>query len=353
MRWFPHTRRSPIGLSLGSRSIRAVQLDGAGRIVAAAILPRRSPATPVDAAELQRLDAVLARQGFTGRHVVLAAPAQMVVSAVMELPPRRSGAPVEEIARLELERSVRGEPQPMEMAIWDLPTPARARDATHVMAVACRRGDAESLLTLFDPVGLEVVALDVHAAALTRAMHRWLSPGQDIAAAVDLGWSTARVVVWHQQTVVYERTLADLGLGAIAAELTAQVQLPPDVADNLLREMELGGADVAAMGRRSSGAMHDARSIVTARFSTLAQEVARSIDYASHQYPAATGRRLVLTGAGAGIPGLAQLVHHGASLEPAVIGPADLMDHDARLVDRCRSPELTTAAGLAMHPGTH
>src|SRR5687768_647843 len=119
-------RRSPIGIDVGSRAVKAVQLErgcrgGGWRVAAAAAVPRlpadryqagapaTSAAAPADAApadqalaavtapsagELNRLYDTLERQGFSGRQVVLAVPDARLLTSVLEVPARTGQAPV-------------------------------------------------------------------------------------------------------------------------------------------------------------------------------------------------------------------------------------------------------------------
>src|SRR5439155_3902434 len=87
----------------------------------------------------------------------------------LELPPRSSNAPLERIARMEVARAHRFAPDSFEMGCWDLPAAARATKQTPVMAVACTHSDAAAIMDPFEAGGMNVVALDVKAAALARA----------------------------------------------------------------------------------------------------------------------------------------------------------------------------------------
>src|SRR4051812_6851272 len=109
--------RSPIGIDVGRRAIKAVQLErvkGSGaatgasqatslaawRIAAAAILPRPESADRIPSvAEVRQLADALERKSFTGSDVVLAAPEGLLCS-VLELPPLPPNAPVLDIARI-------------------------------------------------------------------------------------------------------------------------------------------------------------------------------------------------------------------------------------------------------------
>src|SRR5205823_4093664 len=111
---------TPIGIDAGGRSIAAVQLDwsgGAGPAITAASIIARQPATPespLSTTETAALEEVLYRQGFTGRDVVVGIPDHALLTEVLELPPRSSGAPLEQLARMEIARTHKRDPASFE-----------------------------------------------------------------------------------------------------------------------------------------------------------------------------------------------------------------------------------------------
>lgn len=161
----PSQTWSPIGLDIGGRYVKAAQLsrspDG-WRIEATACFPRVTSEAELDRRQVQQIHDVLSRQGFRGRSVVLAVPAGTLLTAILELPPRRSGALLEQIARAELARMYKCDAQSIEISCWDLPVPSSADGSTAVMATSCRHADARELLKAFEDTGLGVKALDVH-----------------------------------------------------------------------------------------------------------------------------------------------------------------------------------------------
>ena len=133
---------SPIGVDVDGRSIAAVQLSLTGegfQIEAATVLGRIGSQFPPEQPELHRLSEVLARQGFQGKKLVLGVPSDQVLASMLDLPPAGSGAPLEQIARIELARIHKCEPADLELAMWNLPPRQRAsggvienRSGTHV-----------------------------------------------------------------------------------------------------------------------------------------------------------------------------------------------------------------------------
>ncbi|MEA3367056.1 MAG: hypothetical protein U9R68_02960, partial [Planctomycetota bacterium] len=132
-------RESPIGVDFDSRYLRAAQLTpaaGGWRLQAAVRIPRVAPEQDLGDRDVVHLRSTLERLGFQGKHLVLAVPEEKLAVDVLELPPRDSRAPVDEIARSELARTHGYEADAAEMVSWDLPPSSRAKDMTQMMAVA-------------------------------------------------------------------------------------------------------------------------------------------------------------------------------------------------------------------------
>src|SRR3954469_22371612 len=125
----------PIGLDLSGRWFKAAQASvrGGVRVMAKAKLTRgveqgvkgAGAATPANAGlkgtDAQVLAGALERGGFSGRRVTVIAPRHLLYTEVLELPPRASGAPIEQLARVELARSNRCEEGSFTLGMWDVP----------------------------------------------------------------------------------------------------------------------------------------------------------------------------------------------------------------------------------------
>ena len=189
-------RTTPIGLDIGARRIKAAQwtLSRAGaRLTAAACIDRAAPGAPLNADEAASIRGVLERQGFAGRRVVASAPATRVLTSVLELPPKSSGAPLEHIARIELARANGVSPDGMEMAQWELPSGTRAVEGTHVFAIALRHADADAMLDALEAAGLHAKAIDMGLLGLARLAIRQNNQGERaVTGLLDLGASARR-----------------------------------------------------------------------------------------------------------------------------------------------------------------
>lgn len=421
---------TPIGLDVGARWIKAAQARR-GRhgleLVRAVRLERAKPtAMPgpsptaqaaaaagaghgvLSTAEAIRVRGVLERHGFHGLSVVMRVPDTKMVKQVMELPPRQSGAPLDQIARGELARACRCGPDQMEASWWELPSGARASEGTHMMGVACAHASAEEVIAGAESAGLRVDALDTLSTAVRRACLR-VAPIDALAMVasgtgssgssgtladglcmiVDLGWHGATIGVFVGDMLAYERCIGDAGLSGAASELSSELGLDDDVARYVIDHLGVDGGSVpsrqatvssasaaatvhnspsaidpgsAATSMADPLAIHanaqllaEARKIITKHLRSLIDEVRASHAYAGRRFNARDDFDVLVTGGGAGVPGMLTLVRAAAGEHARLVRPTDCLpcpiQHDDAdvLREHAEHPALVCALGLALH----
>ncbi|MBM4018483.1 MAG: hypothetical protein FJ288_09190 [Planctomycetes bacterium] len=340
---FGGRRESFIGVDLEGRAVRAAQLRPAGRgwsLGAALVMPRAAADTPLQRAEVEALRGALLRQGFRGRRIVVAVPEDKLVTGVLELPPRSSGAPLDDIARTELANMHGYDLQAAEAVSWDLPQSSR-RGTTQAMGVACRHADAEAVLAAFDGSGLQVQALDARLAAVARACGPVLSP-DGITAVLDLEWTGAMLLLVHQATVFYKRTVSEGALKQLVKALMEGLGVDEDAVFLLLAEVGL--APRAAEHAAHAEAIAPA---ISKYLDSLVSALRTPLGYAVAQYPGAAVAGLLLVGHGAGIPGAAACLQERLEMDVRAVAPADLVQGPTSLAPKARDPALVAAVGLA------
>jgi type IV pilus assembly protein PilM len=337
---------TPIGLDLGSRVIKAVQLQKSGSqcaLHAAASLPRDNDAKEKPDS-LQRIVDMLQRRDFRGTDVVIAVPSKSLLATSLELPLRTPQMPFDQIARQEFARSLQLDSAAIEFAYWDLPAPARAAKATHVMAVGCALAESEPLLDQFAGAGLCVSAVDVQGCALARACAPLLAPPEQITAILDIGWEAARLTILYRQTISYWRSLQGMGVAALRSSLSKQLDVPDEVVDHLLHES-------ASISREfeNAGLSMQARRAISVHCDALISELTTSLSYAAHQYPDAPVSRVLLAGGGAFLPGLVDYFHAQIGLDVRIARLKDALNPAPTNDDA--TDDLLLAMGLAQHGG--
>jgi len=334
--------RTPIGLDVGTASVKAVQFVRAGRghaVAACTRFPRATTDVPVSGEELSEIRAVLGRQGFVGAEVVAAATPQKLLSGALELPARAPGVPMEQIARAEFARIQKCDMAAAEFSWWELPAPARSGKATHVMAIAYPHAAAEAQLSLFDRAGFRLCGLDTQGSALGRTALA-AADGVKTLAVLDLGWSGAMLVLMRDGMLAYERRIANGGVSRLHAAVQTRLQAEPGSIEQLIQQIGLGGETDAAEAPQ-------VRSLIAAHFDAMIAEVQKACGYAQHQYPDTPTKLLVLAGGGACIPGAAD---HFRSAIGFDVRLADGMPAaDPSVTPRQRpTPSHASAVGLAM-----
>jgi len=339
---------SPIGIDAGSRSIDAVQLRRTGshwRLSALASLPRNPSAPFTD--ELPRLIEMLERQNFTGRQIILAVPKDKLLSAILELPPKGPNTPLDQMARLEFARVQKCESNSFEMAWWELPASARQSKLTQVMAVGCRHADSQSVLAPFESAGFDCPRLDIRSAAVIRACSPLLHAGTSTAAILDLGFSSASLLIVRQGAIVYDRLLVGAGLQKVQETLTTRFGLTPQACDFVFTEIGLA-PDPANQANRER--LLDAVNLISTHFEQIIKDIQISLTYASHQYPDSPPDRLLLVGSGARLAGLKDHLTKALNLDVHIASPASLVICPPSLT-RTSDPSFVTALGLALAGG--
>jgi Tfp pilus assembly PilM family ATPase len=367
---------SAIGLDIGARRIKAVQLEPIGakttdgvpmswRVTAATTFNRSSPGQLIDGNEAARICDTLDRLGFAGTRVTMTAPADKLIVGMLELPKAGGGIPLAQIARVELARTSKVAPDSFEMGCWELPTPARAGKTVQVMAVGYPHAEAGQFLDVLESAGLDVTVLDVRSCAMARACASAVAPQPGITALLDVGWSAASLVLVYSGMVVYVRALTEAGLGRVYESLAKRLRLDTEVVDYVLGEVGL--RDAGPEAKKPSGLAStdetpvedvrlelpsDARNHLTNFADALVRELLVSFSYVARQYTDASVTRLLLMGAGAPIPGLAEHLAKELGLEARLVAPKDLAECPSALLETCSSAELTPALGLAQFPET-
>lgn len=328
---------SAIGLDLGSHSVKAVQLAGpeSSTVLASMSVPRTTPRTPLTAVELQRVREVMDRRGFRGRDVVVAVPSAQLMTAVLELPPRAPGVPIEQIALTEFARVHKADPAGLTLSIWDLPASSRASKAMYAQAVGAKSAELEAHIDLLESVGFNVVAVDDPYSAAARGTQFLSRAETGMTAIVDLGWESGALTLASKDSVVYTRKLSDAGLETMCRQAVASTSEALEEVEQLVfRSGLLSNTDTSDDG--------DILDILTAAVDEMLKEIDQAIGYTVHQYPDTAIKQTLLIGGGAAVPGMAQRFEQELRL-PAI---------SANDLDQAKSSGLTagmmTALGLTV-----
>ena len=344
--------RTAIGVDIGGRTMTAAQLLVCGqeyRVQALCLLPRAEAEGPVSAADALVLRRVLKRQGFSGSRIVIAAPQEHLLRAALELPAKVSGAPLGQIARMELSRLHNVEPDSFEMAHWELKAPDSAKPVTQTLAVGCPHEAANALLDVFEGAGFDVAGLDAPGAAAARACAPLILAPPEITAIVDLGWHSTSVLFVCGSALLYERSLEKAAIGALARKLTEAFGIPLESAQHVIDTVGLVSEEPTSDFDRQT--VEAIRRHTRAHFDRLVEELRVPLSYANHQFPGAGVQRLLFIGGGAGVNEFGSYLGPRLGVEARATAPSDLMESPAELLGKAGNPALTMAVGLAQFGG--
>jgi type IV pilus assembly protein PilM len=345
--------RTAIGVDIGSRNIKAAQLRMSGGrhcIVALSSLPRTKVGQEVDREELINVRSVLRRQGFRGTDVVLAAPEEKLLRGIFEVPRQVSGAPVAQIARMELSRMHNVPPNSFEMVCWE-PSPAgeSTKSARQTVAVACPHSAADALLDVFEESGFSVKALDLHSAAAARICASLTVPRPAITSILDLGWSSTKLLLVCDGKIVYDRFLTTNGMEKLISRLREESGIIQSSAYKIVSTVGFGdGSETGEFGQEFTQII---RKKLSNHFDIILDELKAPFEYVSHQYRSEGVKRLLLIGGGAKISGLAKHFEAALGIEVMSVAPSDVVESSPQIMSKASNPAMMIAVGLAQFAG--
>lgn len=347
-----------IGLDIGTNAVRAAQVstNRAGEAtleeLGQVILPPGAvrdgevvdPPTVADS-----LKTLWSDRGFRGRKVAVGVANQQVVTRLVDLP----SVSDEELAEAVPLQAGEHVPIPLESATLDWTVlehfaDGEGNELVRLALVAAHRDMVDRLLQALRLARLDPVVLDLDAFALLRAL-RDDQPDDDHGAAmlVDVGSAITDIIVHEHGAPRFVRELT-MGAGRITDALISQLALRHDEAE---RTKALAGC---SGGPPPQGISPEAARIVHDRARTLVDEVRGSLEYYRAQDHSVPVTRATLTGGGAQLAGLAQLLAEALDLpvEPArpltnlKVGRTGLADEELEEAE----PFLSVAIGLALAP---
>ncbi len=203
VKWIAKHRCSPIGVDVGSRSVKLLQLDadyGAVQEAARWDLPPRPPGDP-DLRAQQVAEAIdRARDGrnFRGRNAIFCLGAENLFVQNIRVA-QASGVELRKIVHFEAAGRLPFASEEAEIRYVEAGNVRQGDTARReVILMACRRPVIDGLLALAEKTGLTPVAIDVEPAALLRCYCRQLRRDGDEGRRlmlVNIGASNTAVVI--------------------------------------------------------------------------------------------------------------------------------------------------------------
>ena len=347
-------RRSVVGLDIGTSAVRAAELShgrggptlerfGQGGLPPGAVRDGEVVDPAAVAAALQTL---WSQVKFSSKKVVVGVANQKVVVRQVDLawlPPDEMKASL----AFQVQDAI---PIPVDQAVLDyhpleeFESESGAR-MLRVLLVAAGREMVDGLLAAVAQAGLRPSRVDLTSFAVLRAMR---GAGAELGgttsdALVDIGAAVTNIIV-HQGDVPHFVRVLLMGGDDITHAVAERLGVPVEQAEEVKQRGRLAGAE--------GGDDHPASRAIDATGALLIEEVRGSLDYYRTQGGAARIDRVVLSGGGARLEGLAERLS-GATRLPVVLAQpfAQLRKGRSGLTDeQLASVELAAAVpvGLAL-----
>jgi type IV pilus assembly protein PilM len=347
VRWLPRRRYSPIGIDIGARSIKLVQLTGdRSRLIEAARLelpPAAEQATPHDQAEriADGLRRGLKDRDFRGRDAVLCLSDRQLFLQSLRVP-KQTGTQLDRLVAQEAAGRV---PFPLDEAEVRFLEAADVRQGDHtlreVIVFAVQRSVLKQSLGVVEQARLKPVAVDVEPAALVRsyaAQFRRDDDRQARALLVHIGYSRTAALVAQAGELLFVKYI---DVGGQQFDLAVGRHLKMDLHAAIALRKHNGDRRVEQQDPEVARSVAEATRPVLER---LVGELAMCVRYHSVTFRGQPIVRMVISG--------------GEATQPLVESLAKHLDMKAELSDPFRSmpalPNLgrkgqwDVAAGLAM-----
>jgi type IV pilus assembly protein PilM len=342
------------GLDIEAGSIAATEVvgsNGDSRVTASAIHPLEPGAFHEgEVLDSDRLAAALKRlfaEHKLSKRVRLGVGNQRVVVRTLRLPAIEDPAEMGAAVRFQAQEQM---PMPLDQAVLEhqvvggVPAEEGAAPQVDVVVVAARRDMVSSFVEPIRRAGLEPVGVDLSAFAMIRALADAgiVAPGERPSEAVlycNVG-DVTNLAVARGRSCLFTR-VSYAGLESISGRLAATRGLSAEHAAQWLSHVGLERPVEELEGDPEIVA--EARAALEEGVAALFDDLRLSLDYYGAQESALPVGRIVLSGQGSTIPGLATRMEERLGATIAVSRPAGLAGFDDAAAAR-----LTLSYGLAL-----
>ncbi|MGV1049241.1 MAG: type IV pilus assembly protein PilM [Solirubrobacterales bacterium] len=349
------TEPSLVGVEIEAGSVAATEVLQGGGIAATAIAPLPAGAFrdgEVIESELvtETLRSLFSANRLSSR-VRLGIANHRVVVRTMRLPAIADPEELDAAVRFQAQEAI---PMPIEQAVLDhrvvggVPAAEGAPAQIDVIVIAARRDMIEATLKPLRDAGLDPVGIDLSAFGLIRALGDRPNPGahpgaepSPVAATLycNVG-DVTNLAIARGRSCLFTR-VSPVGLDDVVSGLCGETGLSPEHGRMWLSHVGLAEPIEAIEG--DPLVVAKTRSALERGAASVIDEVRLSLDFYGTQEAAVPAGRVVLSGSGSTIPGLASRMETILGL-PVAVGRAEALDG----LDFDSAARLTTAYGLAL-----
>jgi type IV pilus assembly protein PilM len=340
----------PVGLHLGGDRLSAAQMQRTASGVALSAVASLDLGCPWYAmvGEPRRFKHALQRlwtdHGFRGSQVIAAMPQEQLKVFTVDYTAAHGQADADAIASEVKDRmkdKARGlvvDFVPVRQATPD----ERSKEA--VVAVAARE-DVTAFLDFLRHAGLEVSALDITGMALKRVVpwiDRGSAPHLQNVLLIHIGEASSQLTVVWGRRLMLDRSI-EFSEQRLISRVVRLLDVPEHAAKRLLSQHGL--ATSKGGGAEMDGVL---REIVGAELALLKAEVGKTLHYAASKTRGNGIDSVLMVGAVARFPGVAQLLSKDLALPVEVLDPLSAFSHS---LSEKAAAELSPLCGVAVAVG--
>lgn len=343
---FLSTEKLVIGLDIGSHSVKVCELRQTGKTysvvnLGSAILPEGA----VEDGTLHDPEAVgkaitelLANLKIRHKKVAISVSGYSVIVKKIHLEVMEDQQ-LEQYITAEAEQYIPFDIDDVYLDFQDLKTNTEGSSHTDIMLVAAKKEIIDDYLDMLRGLGLQPVVVDVDGFALEN-IYESTHPQKQNVALVDIGAAKMNInIITNGMSVVAK----DIIIGS--RQLTEQIADTFDIPMEEAEALKLG--QIPAEEKQDRIAQ-----IFTATCSQWVLEIKKSIDLYHSNHANKPLDKLILSGGGAKVAGLAEYLERETTVPVEVFNPFAKMDINPKKLDRdylkAVGPEMAIATGLAI-----
>jgi type IV pilus assembly protein PilM len=338
-----------VGLSIGSSSIKLIELKKAGRnwkLLHFGVV--QLPADVIINREIVNQIAVVESIKTLVNQLKLKTKTVCTSLSGTSLIIKRMNLEIPNIR--ELQESVFWEaeqylPFDVSEVVMDFQMISRSKEnKTDVILVAVKKAVLETYMACVEDAGLKAKIVDVDFFALQNVFEaNYPVNSAEAVAIVDLGASSLKLVVVHNGIPVYTK---DSAVGG--RMLTGEIQKSLDLSYADAETLKMGGGEGQVMPQEVSDLMH----VMSENF---AVEIKRALDFYNASSSGAPVSYVLLTGGSARIPDLSRVVEETVGLPAQLLNPFNSISYDPSIFTQdylnAIAPMAAIPIGLALRAG--
>jgi type IV pilus assembly protein PilM len=337
-----------VGLSIGSSSIKLVELKKAGKIwkllhfgivqLPEDVIVNREIVNQI--AVVESLKTLVNQLKLKTRNVCtsLSGTSVIIKRMTLEVPNKRD---IQDQVFWEAEQYL---PFDVSEVVMDYQVLSRSKDnKTDVLLVAVKNSVLDAYTSSIEDAGLRPKIVDVDFFALQNLFEANypVNPSEAVVIA-DIGATSLKIAVVHGGIPVFTK---DASIGG--RNLTAEIQ----------KNLNLSFADAEALkvGGQANGMPQEVSDLMHIMAENLATEIKRALDFYNASSSGAPVSSVLLTGGGAKIPELSRIVEEATGLPSQLANPFNSISYDPSVFTQdyisAIAPIACVPIGLALRAG--